>query len=401
MTPQVGYAASRMSSRARNKLTVKQVASLTKPGIYSDGGGLYVRVRSSGKSWVYINTLGGKRQEMGLGSTQDVSLAKARERSAAARELALEGKDPRGIRPLPEAIEQAKITFGAFAKRQVATIEDGFRNRKHRQQWRNTLATYAAPIADTPIDEVTSEQIQLLLLPIWLAKPETASRVRGRIEYILDAAKAADLRDGDNPARWSLMKLLLPKREKNAVRHHPALPFAEVAAFMGDLRKRIATAARALEFTILTAARSGEIRGMTWGEVDLKKELWTVPKERMKASVEHQVPLSAPALEILTAMKPDDAKASDIVFPAPRGGAMSDMALSQLLKRLGRRDITVHGFRSTFRDWAGENTNFEREVIEMALAHGLPSKVEAAYRRGRALEKRRDLMDAWADYCGV
>ena len=247
-----------MSSRARNKLTVKQVAGLTRVGIYSDGGGLYVRVRSSGKSWVYINTLGGKRQEMGLGSVQDVSLAKAREKAAAARELALEGKDPRGIRPHPEPVKQAKVTFGQFAKQHVATIEAGFRNRKHRQQWRNTLTTYAAPIADTPIDEVTSDQIKGLLLPIWLPKPETASRVRGRIEFILDAAKAANLRDRDNPARWRLMKLLLPRRAKNHVKHHPALPFAEIAAFMVDLRKRPALAARALEFTILTAARSGE-----------------------------------------------------------------------------------------------------------------------------------------------
>jgi integrase len=239
-----------------------------------------------------------------------------------------------------------------------------------------------------------------VLEPIWLSKPETASRVRGRIERVLDAAKVKGLREGENPARGrGHLDLLLPKRRKTAVKHHSALPFADLPKFMVELRKREAVAARALEFTILTAARSGEARGMTWAEVDLEKKLWTVPGSRMKASVMHEVPLSDAALAILSAVKEENLKPTDFVFPAPRGGSLSDMALSQLLKRMERGHITVHGFRSTFRDWAGDKTAFGREEVEMALAHTVESSVERAYRRGRALEKRRELMTAWAEYC--
>ena len=389
-----------MASRARNKLNIKQVASLTRVGVYSDGGGLYLRVRPSGRSWVFIGTLNGKRQEMGLGSDLDVTLAQARDKAAAARALVLQGKHPREIRPSPSVPVEAPITFGTFSKQLIASIEDGFRNAKHRQQWRNTLATYAGPIADVPIAEVTTEQILSVLQPIWLSKPETASRVRGRIERVLDAAKAKGLRQGENPARGrGHLDLLLPKRSKITVKHHAALPFVEIAQFMVALRLRPAMAARALEYTILTAARSGEVRGMTWSEVDLAAKVWTVPANRMKAGVSHQVPLSEAARMILLAIKADSAKTDDIVFQAPRGGALSDMALSQLLKRMDRPDITAHGFRSTFRDWAGETTEFGREEVEMALAHTISSATERAYRRGRALEKRRDLMTAWAAYC--
>lgn len=282
------------------------------------------------------------------------------------------------------------------------SIEDGFKNPKHRQQWRNTLTTYAASMSAVPIGEVATEHVLAALQPIWLTKAETASRVRGRIERVLDAAKAKGLRTGENPATWrGHLELLLPKQTNIQVKHHAALPFAEIGAFMRDLHQRPANAARALEFTILTAARSGETRGMTWGEVDLEAKLWTVPAERMKAGVMHQVPLSDAAAAILKALRPDNAENDWIVFQAPRGGQMSDMALSQLLKRMSRPDITVHGFRSTFRDWAGEATQFGREEVEMALAHTIESAVERAYRRGRALEKRRDLMTAWADYCGT
>ena len=295
---------------------------------------------------------------------------------------------------------EAPETFGAFAKKLVADLKGGFRNPKHRQQWRNTLTTYAAPIADTPIAEVTTEQILGVLQPIWLTKPETASRVRGRIERVLDAAKAIGLRSGDNPARGrGHLDLLLPKRRKATVKHHAALPFAEIAKFMTELRARPASAARALEFAILTAARSGEVRGMTWAEVDHDAKVWTVPGSRMKAGVSHQVPLSEPAEAILRALQPDGMVKADPVFPAPRGGPLSNMAMAQLLKRMDRPDITVHGFRSAFRDWAGETTQFGREEVEMALAHTITSATEAAYRRGRALEKRRGLMSAWAIYC--
>jgi len=389
-----------MSSRARNKLTVRQVASLTEPNVYSDGGGLYLRVRRSGRSWFYIGTLDGKRIELGLGSALDISLAKARERAGAIRLLLLDGIDPRIERAKAKIPKKPAVTFGAFAMQLVDDIEDGFKNPKHRQQWRNTLKSYAHPLFDLPIHEVTTENILAVLQPIWLSKAETADRVRGRIERVLDAAKVKGLRSGENPARRrGHLELLLPKRSKTLVKHHPALPYAHIAGFMADLRTRPAVAARALEFTILTAARSGETRGMTWGEVSLENKLWTVPATRMKAGAVHEVPLSDAALAILEGLKEDGLEHGDYVFPAPRGGSLSDMALSQLLKRMERSDITVHGFRSTFRDWAGEKTNFGREEVEMALAHTVASSVERAYRRGRALEKRRNLMADWSAYC--
>ena len=390
-----------MASRARNKLNVKQVAAFTQPGVYSDGGGLYLRVRPSARSWFYIGTLNGKRIELGLGSVLDVSLAKAREKAAEARVSILDGKNPRLERRKAEVEQNPDNLFGAFAMKLVDDIEDGFKNPKHRQQWRNTLQTYARPLFDLPLSGVTTEDVLSVLQPIWLTKPETASRLRGRIERVLDAAKVKGLWSGENPARGrGHLDLLLPKRSKAEVKHHAALPFVEIAAFMVKLSERPAIAARALEFAILTAARSGETRGMTWAELNLENKLWTVPGIRMKAGATHQVPLSDAAVAIVKGLKSKTTKPDDFVFKAPRGGAFSDMALSQLLKRMGRPDITVHGFRSTFRDWAGETTQFGREEVEMALAHTLGSSVERAYRRGRALEKRRELMAAWADYCG-
>ena len=391
-----------MSSRARNKLSARQVATLTKPNVYSDGGGLYLRIRTSGRSWIFIGTFEGKRIELGLGTALDVTLAKARDRAAEIRTMLIDGIDPRAERAKAKTPvkEEPKATFGKFAMELVDDIEDGFKNPKHRQQWRSTLKSYAQPLFEVPIDQVTTEQILAVLQPIWLSKAETASRLRGRIERVLDAAKVKGLRTGENPARGrGHLDLLLPKRSKAAVKHHPALPFTQIARFMAKLRERPAVAARALEFTILTAARSGEARGMTWGEVDLENKLWTVPAGRMKAQAEHQVPLSDAAMSILHAMHEDNLKPTDFVFPAPRGGSLSDMALSQLLKRMEYSHITVHGFRSTFRDWAGEKTQFGREEVEMALAHTVASSVERAYRRGRALEKRRELMAVWAAYC--
>ena len=387
--------------RTRNKLNVKQAASLTRVGVHSDGGGLYLRVRESGsRSWLFVYSFGGKRREMGLGSNLDVSLATARDKAAAARAQVIEGVDPQldGVRRRAPA--KPLVTFGMFALQWLDDIEGGFRNAKHQQQWRNTLTTYAGPLFDTSITEVTTEAVLEVLKPIWLTKAETASRVRGRIERVLDAAKAKGLRTGENPARGrGHLDLLLPRRSKTDVKHHAALPFKELAPFLALLRERPAQAARALEFTILTAARSGETRGMTWGEVDFDERLWTVPSHRMKAGAAHQVPLSDPALAILLSRRPAKVVPDALVFPAEGGGEMSDMALSQLLKRMKRADITVHGFRSTFRDWAGEATNFGREEIEMSLAHTIASKVERAYRRERAVDKRRDLMVAWADYC--
>jgi len=431
-----------MPSHARNKLSAKQVTTLLKrnppfkSNVYSDGGGLYLCVRESSQSWTFIGTLPKSfhaaeiekklaawesrkkedaeteppkaprknnmvRFELGLGNALDVPLAKARERAAEIRAMLVDGLDPRVERTKTKVVEKPVVTFGAFAMQLVDDIEEGFKNPKHRQQWRNTLTTYAQPLFEVPINQVTTEQILGVLQPIWLSKAETASRLRGRIERVLDAAKVKGLRDGENPARGrGHLDLLLPKRSKASVRHHPALPFAEIATFMTALRARPAVAARALEFTILTAARSGEARGMTWGEVNLVEKLWTVPAERMKAQVQHEVPLSDAAVAVLEAMHEDGLKPTDFVFPAPRGGSLSDMALSQLLKRMEYSHITVHGFRSTFRDWAGEKTKFGREEVEMALAHTVASSVERAYRRGRALEKRRELMAAWAVFCG-
>ena len=403
-----------MASRARDKLSVRRVETITKPGIYSDGGGLYLRVRASGKAWVFIGSLDGKRFELGFGSATKVGLAKAREMAMKIQLQMIDGIDPiterkkaklerARLKTEAAAVKSKKellVSFGTFTKQFVASIEDGFKNPKHRQQWRNTLDTYARPLFDLPVDAVTTSDVLAVIEPIWLSKPETASRVRGRIERVLDAAKAKDLREGENPARLKgNLDVLLPKRSKAQVKHHPALPFTEMSAFMLDLRTRPGTAARALEFAVLTAARSGEVRGMTWGEIDTAAKLWTVPATRMKAEVAHQVPLSEAALAVLATVHDEGLVPEDYVFEAPRGGSLSDMTLSAVLKRMDRTDITVHGFRSTFRDWAGDTTQFEREVVEMALAHTVASSVERAYRRGRALEKRRELMAAWADYC--
>lgn len=389
-----------MSSRARNKLNVKQVEHLKKIGVHSDGGGLYLRIRKSGRSWIFIGNVNGERFELGLGSALDVSLAKAREKATEVRQQALDGRDPRTARQKASE-ENPQVSFGRFAQRFVADIESGFRNAKHRQQWRNTLEVYGKPIAKIPIAEVDTNDVLRCVRPIWGKKQETASRVRGRIEKVLDAAKAKGLRTGENPARMrGHLEHLLPKRRKVAVKHHAALPYAELPGFMTSLRKRQGVAAKALEFAILTAARSGEVRGMTWGEVDLAVKLWTVPADRMKASEEHVVPLSDAAISVLQAVRDEGLEARDVVFPGPSGSSLSDMTLSAVLKRMGR-DVTVHGFRSTFRDWAGDTTAYPRDVVEMALAHSVGSATERAYRRGRALNKRRELMTAWASYCGI
>ena len=388
--------------RARNKLNVRQLASFSKPGVYSDGGGLYLRVRSSSsRSWLFIYAMHGKRREMGLGSDLDVTLARARELARVARSKVLDGIDPQVDRMATKAPPKDVVTFGQFTTDLLDSIEDGFRNPKHRQQWRNTLTTYAGPLFPKPVEDVGTDDILGVLQPIWLSKNETASRVRGRIERLLDAAKAKGLRAGENPAAWrGHLELLLPKRGKAEVRHHAALSYREIGPFMRELASRPATTARALEFTVLTSARSGETRGMTWGEVDLNANVWTIPGERMKAGATHQVPLSLAAMSILQGLMPVEPAGDELVFPAPRGGQLSDMAMSQLLKRMKRGDITVHGFRSSFRDWAGDATAFTREDIEMALAHTIESSTERAYRRGKALEKRRELMAAWAAYCG-
>lgn len=399
---------------ARNKLNIKQVDALKKHGIYSDGGGLYLRIRPSlakpnpdkpddkgvvSKSWLFIHGTGKARRELGLGSFHDVPLAKAREKATAMRALVLEGRDPRGARPQPVQAAEPVMTFGKFALAWFGDVEDGYSNRKHRNQWRSTIKTYAADLMEMPIADIKPDDVFAVVHPIWLSKSETARRVRGRIERVMDAAKAKGLYQGENPARMrGNLDHMLPKQNRGAVKHHEALPYKDVPAFMESLAKREGIAAQALAFTILTAARSGETRGVIWGEIDFDAKVWTVPADRMKARAQHQVPLTDAALAILDALKPDKVDAKGLAFPAPRGGLLSDMTMGAVLKRM-KVNVTTHGFRSSFRDWAGDETQHDRESIELSLAHTPPSAVERAYRRGRALEKRRELMNDWAAYC--
>jgi integrase len=389
--------------RFRNKLSVRQINGPLPPGKHSDGAGLYLRVRPDGtRSWVLINITCGHRREMGLGVPDDVSLAEARTLAADARRAFAEGRDPIAERKAARDARRPKppkMTFGRYAEL-ISDIETGFRNEKHRRQWRSTLTTHAKSLTDKPLDQIDTDDVVAVLRPIWNRIPETASRVRGRIERVLDAARVAGHRSGENPARWKgHLELILPRRRQSAPEHHAALPFTLIAEFMRELAERPATSARALEFTILTAARSSETTGMTWREVDLDQRIWTVPKSRMKAGVEHKVPLNARACELLEELRPTRLAPKAYVFQSSTGNKLSNMAMSMLLRRMGHDDVTVHGFRSTFRDWAGELTDFEHETVEMALAHSIRSKSERAYRRGRALRKRVELMAAWAEYC--
>lgn len=374
-----------------------------KEKLYGDGGGLYLRLRAKAQpAWQFISTKGGGRVVISLGG---MSLADARRIAREMREAVAAGRDPREALPRVEkegdtSKATAVPTFGEFAEDYIASVEKGWRNPVHRQQWRNSLRDHAAPLKTKPVDEIGTDDVLAVLRPIWLTKSETASRVRGRIEKILDAAKARGLRSRDalNPAQWrGHLALLLPKQSKLTRGHHAALPYEDAPAFWSALNERPALAARCLEFTILTAARSGEALGATWGEIDMGKAIWTVPANRMKAATEHVVPLSGAALDVLKKVWPDEPKPTDLVF-AVGGAARSNMAMTMLLRRMGRGDITVHGFRSTFRDWAGDATAHPREVIESALAHTIENKAERAYRRSSAIERRRMLMEDWATY---
>ncbi len=366
------------------------------PGRHGDGRGLFLYVKPSGaRSWVLRYQVQGRRRDLGLGAYPDVSLAMARDRAADARRLIAEGEDPISQK------QQAKPkTFREAALELIESKRPGWKNAKHAAQWTSTLEAYVFPkIGAVQVAKIETADVISTLTPIWAAKPETANRVRQRIEAVIDYASALGIRSGDNPARWrGHLDHLLPKPKKiRAVKHHPALPHAQIAAFMGDLANREGVAARALAFTILTAARSGETRGMTWGEVDLDAKVWTIPAGRMKAAKEHRVPLTDEALALLGQRvegTPDDA----LVFrsEAKPGKPISDMSMTAVLRRMDRADITVHGFRSTLRDWAGETTGFPREVIEAALAHGIKDKAEAAYARSDLFDKRRKLMETWA-----
>jgi len=381
-----------------------RVARATKPGRYADGGGLYLQVSQSGtRAWLFRFMRDGTARHMGLGPVRDVSLAEARTKASECRKVLLSGADPieqRQAARVTAKFDSARaITFKECAERHIRAQEAGWKNATHRAQWKSTLATYAYPvIGDLPVAVVDTALVLKVIEPIWGTKPETAGRLRGRIEAVLDWARARGFRQGENPARWRghLDKLLPARRKLARVKHHAALPYAEIPSFMTELRAREGVGARALEFAILTASRTGEIVNARWSEIDTAAKLWTIPAERMKAGREHRVPLSARALEILKALP----REGDFVFIGARANRpLSNMALLETLRRMGRGDLTTHGFRSTFRDWCAERTAYARDVAEMALAHAIKDQTEAAYRRGDLFEKRRRLMSDWAKYC--
>lgn len=392
-----------MAEHTLNRLKEKQVANAPEGKRLPDGGGLWLST-IRGKSWVFVYTRDGKRREIGLGSCKAVTLRDARRLAAEAREALKDGREPvsprKAAKSQPEEAEAAPVTFGGYAETYISRVEGGWKSPVHRQQWRQSLRDHAAALQAMPLPEISTADVLAVLEPIWQAKPETASRVRGRIEKILSAALAEGLipRPYENPARWKdHLEHSLGGRKKLVRGHHAALPYEDAPAFMAALRARSALSAMCLEFTILTAARSGEALGATWGEIDIESALWTIPASRMKAKAEHRVPLSPAAIEILKELCPAEPAATAKVF-AINGAARSNMAMSMLLRRMGRGDLTVHGFRSTFRDWAGDATGHAHQIIEAALAHTIQNKAEAAYRRRDALEKRRALMVEWADY---
>lgn len=379
-------------------------AQPARPAIYTDGGGLYLRVRSTGTgSWIWVSTKGGKRRELALGSATVVKLAAAREKAALARAALERGGDPFAEKAPAEVIVEsaALVTFGSFAETHIDAKQSGWKNPKHRQQWRNTLTTYCKPIWYKPVAEVGTDDILEILEPIWTTIPETARRVRGRIEKVLDAARAKGLRSRDtpNPALWAgHLVFLLPKSAKLTRGHHAAMPYAELPAFFSSLESRDAVAAHALQFLILTASRTNEVLGAKWSEIDA---IWTVPKARMKSGRDHRVPLSNAAIAVLKKMGLNDERlgSDGYVFPGHKEGRpLSNMSMEMLLRRMKQEHYTVHGMRSAFRDWVGEETTHEREVAEAALAHLVGDEVERAYRRGDALAKRRALMDDWAKF---
>ncbi len=374
---------------------------------------------AGGKSWLLRTKVGEKRREIGLGSYPEIGVAAARDRAREAKEKIRSGIDPieerKAARAALAAAQQRGMTFASAVDRYLAAKLTEFKNPKHRQQWENTLATYATPhIGAMLVSEIAVQDVLRVLEPIWSTKTETATRVRGRIEAVLAWATVKGHRSGDNPAKWEgNLKETLPKAAKVAKSdNHPAVQLGDVARWFSALRGRDGIGSRALEFTALTAARSGEVRGATWSEIDLDAGVWIVPGNRMKAGKEHRVALSGAAISLLKALP--RFKGNDLVFPAARGGALSDMTLSATMKRIhdadvangkqgfvdrvSRRPAVPHGLRSTFRDWAAERTSYPSEMAEIALAHTIGNKVEAAYRRGDMFEKRRNMARAWADF---
>ena len=395
-------------ARAIGRLTALKVEKAKEPGMYADGGGLYLRVTPEGaRNWVLRYMLDRKPHWMGLGPLLLYGLQEARAKALDARRKRHEGIDPIMARRAERArqrLDAAKaITFGEVAALYIAAHRAGWRNDKHAAQWETTLKTHAAPIMSLPVQAVDTALVVKVLEPLWTTRPETASRLRGRIESVLDFAKVREFRDGENPARWRghLAKLLPSRSKVRDVKHHAALLFAELPAFLVALHAQEGIAARALEFAILTAARTGEVIGARWNEIDLLDKVWTVPAARMKAHREHRVPLSPRALAILQELRAarDGDQPDAFVFPGPRlGKPLSNMAFLMLLRRMTLEDLTVHGFRATFKTWASERTSFQNEIVEASLAHTIGGKVEQAYMRGDLFEKRRRLMQQWATY---
>lgn len=387
-----------------DELSALAVGRIKKPGLTMVGGvaGLGLQVSPGGaRSWILRAKVGALRRDIGLGGFPDVSLAQARELARAARQQIVDGIDPvaekRRKRAELIATQATSITFDEAAEKYIAAHEAEWTNAKHRAQWVSTLETYVSPvIGKLDVRHIQQAHVLSILEPIWTLKTETAMRIRSRIELVLDWATARKYRSGENPARWRghLDHLLAKPSKSKKVVHHPALPFKDIAKFMKALRDVGGVAARALEFCILTAVRSGEVRGATWDEIHLEENVWIIPASRMKAGREHRVPLSDAALALLKSI-PKDMR-TGLLFPGTKEQILSDMSLTAVLRRMNRKDITVHGFRSTFRDWASETTSYPNEVVEMALAHVIGSAVEAAYRRGDLFKKRQSLMADWA-----
>jgi integrase len=392
--------------RTLNRLSNVKVARTKRPGMYADGGGLYLRVAEGGsKQWMFRYVVNGRLRDMGIGPEHTLTLAEARERATEARKLRLDGIDPiehKRAQRAATAAEAAKaMTFKQCAEGYIKDNETEWTNAKHRREWATTLSRYVYPVlGGLPVATINTPLVLKVVKPLWEHAPETASRVRGRIENVLGWATVHHYRTGDNPARWrGLLEHALPARAKIAkVKHHAALPYAQAGAFMAKVRRDTRVAARCLEFIMLTAVRVSEANVATWNEIDFANRIWTVPAERMKADKEHRVPLSSAAIAVLEAMRA--IRQSDYIFPGQRNAhAVGANSVLRFAKEAAGINITTHVLRSTFRDWAAERTSFPREVAEMALAHAIPDAVEAAYRRGDLFDKRRKLMDAWAAYC--